>query len=52
MRKPEAGAPLFADVTLLKLGKSLVVGDVRIVSGGGSELVARATLTYSRPRAG
>lgn len=47
MRKPEAGVPLVAEVTLLKLGRGLAVGDVRITSG--EALVARATLTYSRP---
>lgn len=50
MRKPAAGAPLIADVRLLKLGKSLVVGDVAIRSDGHSAMVARATLTYSRPK--
>lgn len=50
MRKPQAGVPLVADVELLKLGRGLAVGDVRLVSG--DVLVARATLTYSRPRRG
>ena len=50
MRKPQAGVPLVADVELLKLGRGLAVGDVRLVSG--DVLVARATLTYSRPRQG
>lgn len=50
MRKPAAGVPLIADVTLLKLGRSLVVGDAAIRSDGHPALVARATLTYSRPR--
>ena len=48
MRKPQAGVPLEADVELLKLGRGLAVGDVRLMSG--EVLVARATLTYSRPR--
>jgi uncharacterized protein (TIGR00369 family) len=48
MRKPEAGVPLVADVELLKLGRGLALGDVRLMSG--ETLVARATLTYSRPR--
>lgn len=50
MRKPEAGKDLLANVTLLKLGRSLAVGDVAITSQGSDKLVARATLTYSRPR--
>ena len=50
MRKPEAGRALIGDVTLLKLGRALVVGDVHIRSDGSGALVARATMTYSRPR--
>ena len=50
MRKPEAGTPLIGEVTLLKLGRGLVVGDVHIRSEGSEALVARATMTYSRPR--
>jgi len=50
MRKPEAGCDLIADVELLKLGRALVVGEVRIWSEGHDDLVARASLTYSRPR--
>ena len=50
MRKPEAGRDLIGDVTLLKLGRGLVVGDVHIRSDGSDALVARATMTYSRPR--
>ncbi|MGR3513226.1 MAG: PaaI family thioesterase [Paracoccaceae bacterium] len=49
MRKPAAGQDLVAEVTLLKLGRRLAVGDVAIRSAGNPELVARATLTYSRP---
>lgn len=51
MRKPLPGAVLLAEVTLLKLGRGLVVGDVAIRSEGVEGSVARATLTYSRPRA-
>ena len=50
MRKPEAGRALIGDVTLLKMGRGLVVGDVHIRSDGQEGLVARATMTYSRPR--
>ncbi len=50
MRKPESGRDLRADVTLLKLGRGLAVGDVSIRSDGSEAVVARATLTYSRPR--
>lgn len=50
MRKPVADRDLVADVRLLKLGRGLAVGDVGITSAGSDALVARATLTYSRPR--
>lgn len=50
MRKPAAGRALVANVTLLKLGRGLAVGDVAIRSERCEGVVARATLTYSRPR--
>ncbi len=49
MRKPAAGADLLAEARLLKLGRSLAVGDVLIFSEGQAAPVARATLTYSIP---
>lgn len=49
MRKPRPGADLVADVELLKLGRVLVVGDVRVRSEGQADPVARATVTYSIP---
>lgn len=49
MRKPTPEAALIADVELLKLGRVLAVGEVRIRSEGLSAVVARATLTYSIP---
>lgn len=49
MRKPEAGKDLIAQARLLKLGRSLAVGDVLIRSEGRAEIVARAGLTYSIP---
>jgi uncharacterized protein (TIGR00369 family) len=51
MRKPAADLPLKADVTLLKLGRVLAIGDVAIRSAGSESIVARATMTYSRPPA-
>ena len=51
MRKPAAGADLRADVRLLKLGKVLAVGDVLIRSDGMDAPVARASMTYSIPKA-
>jgi uncharacterized protein (TIGR00369 family) len=49
LRKPEAGRDLIAEARLLKLGRSLAVGDVLIRSQGTTEPVARASLTYSIP---
>lgn len=49
MRKPEAGRDLLAEARLLKLGRSLAVGDVLIRSEGMEAPVARAGLTYSIP---
>ena len=49
MRKPEAGVDLVAKGTLLKLGRSLAVGDVHMFSQGSDKMVARSTMTYSIP---
>lgn len=48
LRKPAPG-PLAAEARLLKLGRSLSVGDVLIFSEGVAQPVARASLTYSIP---
>lgn len=48
MRKPGPGA-LVAEVRILKLGRSLAVGDVLVFSDGIDAPVARASLTYSIP---
>lgn len=50
MRKPAADRDLIAECRLLKLGRSLAVGDVLMFSEGSEAPVARATLTYSIPR--
>ncbi|QFT72850.1 PaaI family thioesterase [Ruegeria sp. THAF33] len=52
LRKPEGGADMIAACRLLKLGKTLAVGDVLLYSEGSDLPVARATLTYSLPPAG
>ncbi|WP_377187886.1 PaaI family thioesterase [Ruegeria meonggei] len=52
MRKPDGGNDLIARCTLLKLGRSLAVGDVLLYSEGSDKPVARATLTYSLPPEG
>lgn len=49
MRKPEAARDLIGEARLLKLGRSLAVGDVLIHSEGTEAPVARAGLTYSIP---
>ncbi|ABV93345.1 putative thioesterase superfamily protein [Dinoroseobacter shibae DFL 12 = DSM 16493] len=49
MRKPAAGKDLIGEARLLKLGRSLAVGDVLIRSEGSKAVVARASLTYSIP---
>ncbi|MEP2715383.1 PaaI family thioesterase [Pseudophaeobacter sp.] len=49
MRKPESGRDIIARGQLLKLGRSLAVGDVHMFSEGSDKLVARSTMTYSIP---
>lgn len=49
MRKPAAHADLIATARLLKLGRSLAVGDVLMHSEGSREPVARASMTYAIP---
>jgi uncharacterized protein (TIGR00369 family) len=48
MRKPEP-ADLIGEGRLMKLGRSLAVGDFTIWSEGRTEPVAHATVTYSIP---
>jgi len=48
LRRPEPGE-LIAEAELLKLGRKLAVGDVRIHSLGHKDPVAQATVTYSVP---
>lgn len=48
MRKPEAN-DIIAKARLLKLGKSLAVGDVLLFSEGMKKPVAHANVTYSIP---
>lgn len=49
MRKPEAGEDLMAECRVLKLGRVLAVAEALIFSEGGSEAVARCSMTYSIP---
>lgn len=48
MRKPDA-CDMIAKARVLKLGRTLSVGDVLIYSEGNDKPVARANLTYSIP---
>jgi uncharacterized protein (TIGR00369 family) len=50
LRRP-AQRDLFAEAKLLKLGKTLAVGEVAIFSEGSAEPVAHVTSTYSIPLA-
>ncbi len=49
MRRPEP-ADLLGEGRLMKLGRSLAVGDFTIWSEGQTEPVAHVTMTYSLPR--
>ncbi|PTT81835.1 thioesterase, partial [Pelomonas sp. HMWF004] len=50
LRKPRADRRILGRCKLLKLGKSLAVGEVWIHSEGLDEPVAHATGTYAIPR--
>ena len=49
LRKPVAQRNIVAVCKLIKLGKTLAVGEVSICSEGSSEVVAHAVATYSIP---
>lgn len=49
LRKPAAGKDILGVCSLLKLGKSLAIGEVSIYSEGESEPVAHSVGTYSIP---
>ena len=49
MRKPAAGADMFCECRLLKLGRVLAVGECLLYSDGIDAPVARASMTYSIP---
>jgi len=50
LRKPRADEELLAEIEILKPGRRLAVGDVRLRSAGAvAHLVARASLTYFIP---
>ena len=49
LRRPKPSQEIRAQSRLLKLGKSLVVGEVFIYSGSDPDPIAHATVTYSIP---
>lgn len=49
LRKPDVDHDVIARVQLVKLGRSLAVGEAHLFSDGQPEMVARAALTYSIP---
>ncbi len=51
LNKPTMDEELFADCNLLKLGKTLVVGEVLVKSSEKEALLARSSITYYRPKA-
>ena len=51
LKKPTMDEELFADCNLLKLGKTLVFGEVLVKSSEKEALLARSSITYYRPKA-
>ncbi len=49
LRKPAAHAPIWAKATMLKVGRTMGVGEVFVYSEGVAEPVAHSTITYSIP---
>lgn len=51
LKKPTMDEELYADCNLLKLGRTLVVGEVLVKSSEKEALLARSSITYYRPKA-
>ena len=49
MRKGQPGQDVLAEARLLKLGKRLAVGEVKLLSGTSPDPIAHVTSTYSIP---
>ena len=49
LRKPSPGASVVAVCKLIKVGRSLAVGEVALYSEGSDDMVAHAVGTYSIP---
>jgi len=52
LRRPAADRDIMAACKLLKLGKTLAVGEVTLFSEGDPDAVAHAVATYSIPKPG
>ncbi len=50
MRKPSSNKDIIGECTLLKVGKSLIVGEVSLFSEGDPKAVAHVVGTYSIPQ--
>lgn len=50
LRKPAADRDIIGKCTLIKLGKTLAVGEVQLYSEGLPDMVAHVTGTYAIPR--
>lgn len=51
LRKPSASADLLCEARILKLGRTLSVGDATLISADAEAPVAHASMTYSIPPA-
>ena len=49
LRKPSASARIIAECTLMKVGRTLIVGEVSLYSEGSDDMVAHVVGTYSVP---
>lgn len=49
LRKPVAHSPIWARATMLKVGRTMGVGEVFVYSEGMEDPVAHSTMTYSIP---
>jgi acyl-coenzyme A thioesterase PaaI-like protein len=50
LQKPNANEEIIADCKLIKLGNTLVVGEVAIKQSATEDLLARSSITYFRPK--
>ncbi|MGE6441699.1 PaaI family thioesterase [Psychrobacter sp. NPDC078409] len=49
LRKPSANARIIAECTLMKVGRTLIIGEVSLYSEGSDDIVAHVVGTYSVP---